>query len=295
MLVPPQSLQVYLWRLADMLADAGAPAVLASAPLEVILADAGAPAVLAGARDVVVLADAVAPVVLAPAPAAVMLADAGAPAVLAPAPLVVMLADAGAPAVLALAPAAVMLADAGAPAVLDDQMTFICSCTCSFGGHARTSCAPSAVRSTSAFASPFPPHPPPPPAPPHRRPAAPQCCCQPAPRGTRGTCPAAPNPRSPPPASLAPPPLAAAGVTAPLKRVAGCALCGHLGVLPPGSAQAGWKGPKAHWAQQRAGVRPTDSPHTGQARARSSSAALRGRAPRTRAWLSEARAWLDNR
>jgi hypothetical protein len=34
-----------------MLADAGAPAVLAIAPLAVMLADAGAPAVIAGAPD----------------------------------------------------------------------------------------------------------------------------------------------------------------------------------------------------------------------------------------------------
>ena len=44
-------------------------------------------------------ADAGAPAVLAPAPLAVMLADAGASAVLALAPLAVMLTDAGAPAV----------------------------------------------------------------------------------------------------------------------------------------------------------------------------------------------------
>ena len=44
----------------------------------------------------------------------------------------------------------------------------------------------------------------------------------------------------------------------------------------PGSAQAGWKGPQVHWAQQRAGVRSTDSPHTGQVRVRSRSAALPG-------------------
>jgi hypothetical protein len=66
-------------------------------------------------------------------------------------------------------------------------------------------------------------------------------------------------------------------VTAPVKRTAArCAHCGHLGVLPPGSAQAEWKGPQVHWAQQRAGVRPTDSPHTGQARAVWNSAALPG-------------------
>ena len=54
-----------------------------------------------------------------------------------------------------------------------------------------------------------PPRPPPPPAPPYRRPAAPPCCRQPAPRGTRGTtagprCFPCPHlPRSPPPAPLA--------------------------------------------------------------------------------------------
>ena len=56
------------------------------------------------------LADAGAPVVLALTPLAVVLADAGAPEVVAPAPDAVMLADAGAPAVLALAPLAVVLA-----------------------------------------------------------------------------------------------------------------------------------------------------------------------------------------
>jgi hypothetical protein len=73
-----------------------------------MLANAGAPAVLAGAPDAVMLADAGAPAVLAGAPLAVMLADAGAPAVLAPAPLSVMLAD------VAPVPLAVMIADAGA-------------------------------------------------------------------------------------------------------------------------------------------------------------------------------------
>ena len=68
---------------AVMLADAGAPAVLAGAPLAVMLADAGAPAVLAGAPPAVMLADAGAPAVLALAPAAFMLADVGAVAVLA--------------------------------------------------------------------------------------------------------------------------------------------------------------------------------------------------------------------
>ena len=54
-----------------------------------------------------------------------------------------------------------------------------------------------------------------------------------------------------------------------------------------------WKEPQVHWAQQRAGVRRTDSLHTGQARARSSSAALPG-AGAADAWCSEARAWLDD-
>jgi hypothetical protein len=35
---------------------------------------------------------------------------------------------------------------------------------------------------------------------------------------------------------------AVAGVAAPVKRTASCAHCGHLGVLPLGSAQAGWEG-----------------------------------------------------
>jgi hypothetical protein len=69
MLVPRQSLQVLLWRLfqqmlapptADMLADAGAPAVLSLAPDAVML--------LADAHLAVMLADAGAPAVLAPAP-----------------------------------------------------------------------------------------------------------------------------------------------------------------------------------------------------------------------------------
>jgi hypothetical protein len=57
-----------------MLADAGAPAVLALTPLAVVLADAGAPEVVAPAPDAVMLADAGAPAVLALAPLAVVLA-----------------------------------------------------------------------------------------------------------------------------------------------------------------------------------------------------------------------------
>ena len=79
-----------------VLADGGAPAVLADAPLSVVLADGGAPAVLANAPAAVVLADAGAPAVLAFAPHSVVLADGGAPAVLAPAPHSVVLADGGA-------------------------------------------------------------------------------------------------------------------------------------------------------------------------------------------------------
>ena len=106
-----------------------------------------------------------------------------------------MLADAGAPTVLA-APEEHLQGLAGlrghehlrAPAVL----------ACSSGGCARTSCAPSAVRSPAASASPFLTLPEP--AAPNRRLAAPPCCRQPAPRGTRGTvsCPAASRARSAP-------------------------------------------------------------------------------------------------
>jgi hypothetical protein len=68
-------------------------------------------------------------------------------------------------------------------------------------------------------------------------------------------------------------------LTAPAKRTAGCAHYGHLIVpgAPPAArttdtlssrpAHAWCKGPQVHWAQPRAGVRPTDSPHTGEARA----------------------------
>jgi hypothetical protein len=91
MLSPPQ-----FWHLL-LLADAGAPAILADAPLTVMLADAGSPAVLADAPDAAMLADARAPAVLA---------------VIAWAPLAVMLAGAGAPAVPEIAPAVVMLTDA---------------------------------------------------------------------------------------------------------------------------------------------------------------------------------------
>jgi hypothetical protein len=51
-----------------MLADGGAPALLALAPLSVVFADGGSPAVLALAPHSVVLADGGAPAVLALAP-----------------------------------------------------------------------------------------------------------------------------------------------------------------------------------------------------------------------------------
>jgi hypothetical protein len=57
---------------------------------------------------------------------------------------------------------------------------------------------------------------------------------------------------------------------------------------PPAARMRKWT--QMHWAQQRAGVRPTDS-HSGQSRAQSSSAALPG-AGAADAWRSEAQAWL---
>ena len=58
-----------------------------------------------------------------------------------------------------------------------------------------------------------------------------------------------------------------------------------------------WKGPQVHWAQQRTGVRRTDSLRTGQARARSSSASLpgAGAADAGMSFNDEAPAWLDER
>jgi hypothetical protein len=75
-----------------VLADGGAPAVLAFAPLSVVLAYVGAPAVLANTS------------------ASVVLADGGAPAVLAPSPYLPVCAEGGAPAVHALALASAMRA-----------------------------------------------------------------------------------------------------------------------------------------------------------------------------------------
>ena len=104
-----------------MLADGGAPAVLALAPPSVVLADGGAPSVLALAPPSVVLADGGAPAVLASAPLSVVRADGGAPAVLAFAPPSVVLADGGASSFHAPAPPSAVSADGGAPAVLADS------------------------------------------------------------------------------------------------------------------------------------------------------------------------------
>ena len=84
-------------------------------------------------------------------------------ALAAKAPDAVMLADVFAAAVLACAIDAVMLEN--------DRRCWHSRSPCigSSGGCARTSCAPSAVRSPAASASPFPPRLTPPPAPPHRR------------------------------------------------------------------------------------------------------------------------------
>ena len=81
-----------------MLADGGAAAVPALAPLSAVLADGGAAAVPA------------------PAPLSAVLADGGDPACLALAPLSAVLADGGAAAFLAAAPAFAVLADGGAAA-----------------------------------------------------------------------------------------------------------------------------------------------------------------------------------
>ena len=95
------------------------PQSLHLAPLSVVLADGGAPAVLALAPDSRLCSQMEAPPQsLHLAPHSVVLADGGAPAVLAPAPHSVVLADGGGPAVLAFAPHSVVLADGGAPAVL---------------------------------------------------------------------------------------------------------------------------------------------------------------------------------
>jgi hypothetical protein len=123
-----------------MLADVGAPAVLADAPLAVMLADAGAPAVLAPAPGAVMLADAGTPAVLAGAPDAVMLADGSAPAVLAFIPAVVMLADAGAPAVLASVSLAVVLALLALPVCSPAASAFPC------GALTRCLCLPLCTR-----------------------------------------------------------------------------------------------------------------------------------------------------
>ena len=183
------------------------------ATLLAVLALAPHPAVGAHAFAAAVAAATVAPL-------AVMLADTCAPGVR-PA---VMLANAGAPAVLAGAPDAIMLADAGAPQSLHlllsgrlcsqmlappQPMQLLLMRLCSqmpappqslagapaAGLLARTSCAPSGGALSRCFCLPLSlQHP----AsacsgPPHRRPVAPPRCrhWHGAPRGTRGTCPAA--------------------------------------------------------------------------------------------------------
>ena len=111
-----------------------------------------------------------------------------------------MLADAGAPAVLAGAPDAVMLADAGLSLHL--ILRRLCSQMLApprslhwlLMQNARTSCAPSAVRSPAASAPPLPPPPPASPCSSISSACCPPCCRQPAPRGIRGTCPAAFSP-----------------------------------------------------------------------------------------------------
>jgi hypothetical protein len=122
--------------------------------------------------------------VLAPAPLAVMLADAGAPAVLAPVPAAVMLADPGTLAALALSPLAVMLALVAPPL------------RCAHPLPLPPPFLPATRPPCSHHQS-------------HGRPAAPPRCRQPAPRGTRGTFPAASRarnlPHSPPPVPLDPP------------------------------------------------------------------------------------------
>jgi hypothetical protein len=69
------------------------PGISYALPLSVVLADGGAPAVLADALASVVLADGGAPAVPAMAPHSAVLVDGGAPAVLASAPASVVLAD----------------------------------------------------------------------------------------------------------------------------------------------------------------------------------------------------------
>ena len=180
-----------------------------------------------------------------------------------------MLADAGAPAVLSGASHAVMLADAGAPAVV--ALAPLCARTTARGAGARTAGvpasasiteAPCVVRSPAASASPFSPRLPPPPSTPSRRPASPPCCRQPAPRGTRVLdpllLPVPPRLRHLPrlPLSLCHPHCERA--------------------LPPGGGRAA-DGLATHGAGE------------GRAARR-----CRGRAPRSRSWPCDSRAWLDD-
>jgi hypothetical protein len=118
-----------------------------------------------------------------------------------------------------------------------------------------------------------------PPAPPHRRSAAPPCRRQPAPRGAHGTCPDASRTRTfvpfpPRPQCAARCELhgrrhASGGGARKIVVLTGARSArgkgevnrggGIGGACPPAARRPG-KGPQVHWAQQWAGVRPTDSP-----------------------------------
>jgi hypothetical protein len=191
----------------------------------------------------------------------------------------VMVADAGAPAVLAFAPAAVMLADVGA-----SRSPCIGSC----GGCARTSGAPSAVRSPAASLSLS------------LSPPCPTAFRFPLLHRIVGLLPrrvavspllvalTALAPMLPVPAPLSPfPPRPQCAARCELHgrrhasgggarkivvltgvRTTPCSARGKGevnrgggigGACPPAARRPG-KGPQVHWAQQWAGVRPTDSP-----------------------------------
>ena len=150
-----------------------------------------------------------------------LLADAGAPAVLATAPDAAMLADAGATAVLAPAPLAVMVADSVlvSPQSLHWPLWRLCWQVLAPPQSMHLLPGPDAVMLADASA----------------------------------------------PAVLALVPLEVVlDFLAPPPRLR----CAH--------PLSRWKGPQVHWAQQRTGVRRTDSLRTGQARARSSSTSLPG-------------------
>jgi hypothetical protein len=249
-----------------MIADADSPALLAPAPLTVMFADADAPAVLAPAPGAVMLADAGAPAVLAPAPSpdAAMLADAGAPAVVAPAPLAAVLADARAPAVLALAPL-VMFAllappllcplplplppfhpNCRLPQLLHIVGVLFCLVT------VRSPLAALAVLAKGPVPAPALP---------------PACATGPGPAS--GLSPFATHTGTENPHQHHDLPRARRRCRdGPLESRRRLSALRETWRPAHGSVQAGWKGPQVHWAQQRKGVRPTDSPHTGQGRGR---------------------------